>query len=635
MSLKDKYQQLLALSNVEPEVAGENWLSESKKTLQETLLLLNKNSRLVKAVTSTDKQWQSSAKAASRIQHSSSNQPSGARYSDAVRCSIAQISRPKNSDVTDRKPYEDHVPAFLPVVARLVSMRVDLSALRSGFASVALMHFFDPVLFPILVDHFKSRNDEPGPDAEPYQRPKWWPQLQESLESKKNRILSPLEYSFHLTGDAQYQLKHLVQIMVKVLNLMAVWSGKVTSVSVSALGIIMQLMLENKAQMDAVILIMCHNRTWADKIHSWSILSISEGIKKTSSLIMELIVSRQSVVTTLAIMDLLPGADRFMGLYSQKQRAAYELVAKNPIKFVLDLLDHKSALECTDKPIIVSCMAIASQKIARLSQDSDLAALYDSFSKHSNTRSLYVVLCSFGIDQVEYALLIRRDYRAIEVLRLVLQELKNSLPPFAKPNYFFVDRKPPNFSDSFKVIESAYDLTDLYIGARLTLLSLAKVAGVETRALLEVTSDKKIAARILQNNFQYFFVFALAVLVSHPQGEETEVVRKKCETTIRAIADELFEACATNASVLYVTLFNFANDICHLHTDAIQVVAELIRLVINDRHTAGCEEFVASANELFHATFGSFQGSLSEMVNVHKADFSFLYGKKYKGYAGN
>lgn len=620
MSLEDNFRVLSALADSGEPPLDESWFPKAVGLAQEAVDLLEQNSRLVRANYVRNK---------TQPAHSASS--SKTKYSDAARVPIPLVSVANDSEASESRPFVSNVPSYLPLLARLVTMQPDLPKLREAFTRGALLHFFDPVLFPLLVDSFLVEDDTTERNCRVtnhYQVPSWWPQLQEGLSSQPSLVRSPLEFCNNISGNAPYQLQHLVKISVKILNLMNALTSKVSTHTLGALINIAHCLIESDAHRDVSILMLCHSSEAIDAIYSLSILNTSDTLKAQAVRIMEIVATRQSVVAVLCFSFVLPGAHRLVGLYSQKQQSAYELVSTKPFKFVLDLLDHANISNEPKKPILVTCIAVASQSIVGLSIASP-TALYDSFNKFSKTRSLYVTLCSFGIETVKFTLSIKKDSESLEVVEMILDELDSPLPPFAKPNYFFVDRRPPNTKGLIKELESIYDIADLGTSLRMILTSINEVVEKEMIQILNLTSDRTLTTLILTNNFKYFLVLSLSTLFSN-SNDEDGVNSDVCKGTIASIGRFIFATCKEYVSDLYVTLFNFGNDVSHLHTVAIPIVRELFTILINCSDNKEHQELVSSAIDLFHSTFGDFDNTSfpSEgLLSVSKNDYSFLYEK--------
>lgn len=641
MSFESHYQQLLAYSEKEVNAANDEWLSEAERAVVETFFFLKEKSLQTKLLLSASKSStiQQPKGAASKTVAATLAETLGAKYSSSKQsCKLSVSQNNSVEPASESEAHEPRVPHFLPVLARIISLRPDLVVLHEFFAKTVLLHFCDPIMFPILCGDFKSGDQNPCDDPiheSTYMMPKWWPQLQEFSNFHQSKLFNPIHDGFDLLAVTKYQVNHVTNLLVKILNASQLLISKVASSTASALNIILQHMLDNDASKDVVTLIISHSKESVEKIYSLSILGLSETIKKQAALIIELIITRQTVVATYGGIINLAGAQRFMGLYSQKQRAAYELVAKNPFKFILDLLDHSNICNEPSKPILLPCIGIASQKIAALSEAKDQNPLYESFNRASKVRSLYAILTSFGVEIVKFALQVRRAHQALDVLDLILKNFQNSLPPLAKPNYFFVDRTPPNVSDGVKAAEITYDLADLNISVRLILISIESVIESEMKEILGVSADHALSEKILSRNFQYVLLLFLAVLISHPESDVYGSNREACKVAIASISRKIFSSCQAQESNLYVTLFNFANDVCHLHTEAIPFMLDLIKIIVTANETNTFKELVASALELFSFTFGCSFDDITQTSNgtvtVPQAEYSSLYYKnRYK-----
>lgn len=533
-------------------------------------------------------------------------------------------------DVSQPKPFEENVPSFLPVMAQLVMMLPNSTELQETFAQLLSLHLFDHILFKVLVQEFKLASEDVNEKSSTtlLVAPKWWNTLSEFLLAGNCSIRSPMEFFCGEDLTTRFHLGNLGQSIEKVLNTLKLLDEKVTSGTVFSLSFIFHMMMESEAKKDLIILILSHCRDTVDKIFSLSILGLSDTIKKEGVLVLETLITRQSVVATFGAIHALPGAQRLMGLYTQKQRAAYELVAKNPFKFILDLLYHP--FEESAKGILVPFIAIASQKLADTSMSGDFNNLYENFNRTSKVRSLFVTLTSFGIEVCKTELLLRSDSQALNMIKLVQQEFLNPLPPLAKPNYFFVDRTPPKISENHKSMEPSYDLADLGFSIRCVLATLERIVAKEALEFLNLTQDENLRNKIASRNFRYLFCLFLAILVSQPHTADYGANREECINRISRISKILIETCESYSSMFYASLFNFANDVCHRHTEAIPMVYEELRIVIASHETRNNNELITSSFESFSFNFSCSLGEAAgnnDVINVLQAEYGFLYNK--------
>lgn len=623
MSLKAVHQELLEV--IASSNAGDDeWLKNATNLSSRAFSLLELNSTNIKA------NWKSS-----KLQ----NEPSGAKtiaatlaqsiVSKYAETSQSQGSQVRNSEITT---YEVNVPSFLPVFARLFSMRPDSVQMQTIFVKTVLLHFFDPILYSILCKELIHPVSSDGSSSKEYAStlPEWWPQLQESLVAKQIQMQNPMEYASHMDVNSPVQVYLLMKVFYSVSSQLQAIDARAANTTTAALNSILQLTLGSKAQKDAVILILSQRKEAVEQIYSSATLNGSGPMKKQSNLIMEVVCNRQTTVSVLATLHNLPGAQRMLSLFFQKQKPAFELVAKHPFKFILDLSDQLSESNDFKVATVLTYVFILSQKVSMLNCEPSHLAVYENFNRQSRVRSLFVVLSSFELAISKFTAQLIGDSSAGAILVHLEEEFGSSLPPFAKPNYFFIDENSSNSPLNSNAVGMASFIGDLNISTRLILQCINSTAQEEFEQIMNVTLDQKLREKVVSRNFEYFLALMLSILLTNSEIGESGSGTVEYKQIISLISVTIFETCRDYTAVLLVTLFNFVNDVCHLHTTAINSLIELLNIVINSNDLSEHQSLVDSAISLFEATFGTPVDGLPKSfknVTVPKSEYAFLYNE--------
>lgn len=632
MTLRQEYQKLVTLSECNGSELNPMDLTAASSRV---LFLLQKNSKLSKNVLSAKfGNTQQPKVPATKTVAATLAQAIGSRYQGRGN---KESCFDGNEGVSKLKEqgFESDVPSFLPILARMMINCANQKKFKRNVAEIALLHFFDPILFPILCDEFKQNSqsvESPFRSTDFYQEPEWWKSVCEDFNLQQIQCRCPLEYLFALQEDSLDQLRTLSEATVKTLNATATIHWKLNSAVSSSISSLLELLLDDSPTKDSSFMIICHQKDLVERIYSLSILG-TDAVKKQSGTIIELLVNRRTAITVYGLLHSFFGAQQLLNLYSQKQKSVYEFVVNNPFVFILDFLDQKNSSTDQGKPIQASYIGIASQKVAALSGDEEnRILLYECFNRASKVRSMFAVFNSFIIETVKFNFQLRRDHQSLKVVNLVLEEFENLLPPLAKPNYFFVDRKPPKMSNDVIAFELSYDIADLNISVHLILYSLRKIVKMEIDEVLAASADKGLIKKLSSRTLRLTFCCFFAVLFIHNEYTEHEASRTGCVEEIARIFKILAECFETHGSLFYMTLFNFANDVCHANAAALPSIFEMIRIVIESCDSKDQIDFVESAVESLQVTFGrSINGNVHSdihEVKVPQNEYCSLYGKK-------
>lgn len=340
------------------------------------------------------------------------------------------------------------------------------------------------------------------------------------------------------------------------------------------------------------------------------------------------------------------GAEFFIDKYPSPVLTALREVHGNPCKLMVDLLTQGMSFTFLDFPILPHLVSIATREIMLLATKNK-AALYVKHNTSCRTTSLFASLCDLSV-LIIYNLLCYsgKDASFLTAIRKLL--LQNSLPPTAKPNYFCVPASFNGILPQAKVKAQIPDLSSLqalYEIEDVNLLAESLVYCVE--AILHVMAEEIFAnesgpSQSLQTlRLEKVFGTVIAAFAASSIFDDNCSLASIIKSTSTNVAKSVIENCAESKSkcLAWVTLFNFANDVCYADISLAAAVMELLDQLSCDELVSGEFELVRSALELFFFTFddGSqvFENILkltlrdtsanTSVATVPSSKFAFLY----------
>lgn len=436
----------------------------------------------------------------------------------------------------------------LPVLARVMAR---CSAELGGvFAKVMLLHFHHPHLYSQLLSVLRPAA------SGPYGVPDWVPLLSEP-------VCSVLDYYANVElvqGDSKTAVLH---VTVDALNGLERRDWRLLA----------RLALQSPAHRDLISVVV---------LHDISAVQLLLSGKNDALFLLNLISLRAGMVCVLAKSAFLPGAAHLLTCTSL-HLPALALAGRSPFLFFVDCLNQGS-MDCSECPTLPSATHLAAVAVVRLC--ADRRALYAHFNLCCSTTSLAAVLADFGF----------------AVARLLLPLYGYSFPPsvvalahiarhapMAKPNYFFADRSLKE--DAWALLQTLDDTDAMCRGVFYVLKALVQVLPAEMAA----GSPSLVVTRMVQKTM-CFVVAALMCTRKHggSAADHMNVVAAQCVQLLLASAP---------APVVWVAVFNFANDVCYTEVELAPVIARLFDQVLT-AHDISDFELVMSGLRLFAATFG-------------------------------
>lgn len=503
----------------------------------------------------------------------------------------------------------------LPPLARAVASS-RLPALLACFARMVVLHMLHPVLYLHLVACFRSGAD--------YSVPEWWPEVLGTplsiMELASFRNLSPECATGVLAGFAE----HAVDIL-NVLN-----SHEPSSAHVVACLF--------DCPSDLVMLCILHSSTVIPhfKAHGTPL------IKKQVMTILDVFRCRPELVYVAATSYSMPGAVQLMQYYSEAQLSAFKIAGNTPVSLALDLLDQGARMEVSVSPVIIACIGITAHRLEFLSRSRfSKLELYEAFNAAARKSSLLAVVTDLGyIVSCNLAKLGGHDLSSLVPAHRMFQHL--TLPPIAKPNYFSTSSRFAE-SENGEMLRKLVEIDSLLTSLMLLLKTVLQIVDDELSSVAALGETPEIANKLVVQNVEHVLGFLLGAMIciSKSGGAVAKLSTAILFELVGAIVNTPIE---TDKSLVWITLFNFANDVCYSDIRYVFIFEELFNHIIAQRSYAAQEELVRSGIQLFFTTFNdgsksypnvdsaiAWEKPSKQFVTVANSEFKFLYrGKSTK-----
>lgn len=515
--------------------------------------------------------------------------------------------------------------SFLEPIARLVEMSLPQDTFRSIFLHLLLLHLFNLNLYPMiaspskleqLLEKFqKIRND------------------QKDIANDEPRILfSPFDYFFDLKKFSETNLDQtdmLLECLIQILQMLQKLHDE-PNPPWNVFGEIVNYMLQSRGHRDLVTLIFFHDEKSVALVHRSSLLSSSGVLQKHSQLIVEMLLLRPSLVATHSMLKALPGATRLIPIYPKQQHAALEIAHNVPFRFILDLLNQSYKIIDFIDTTILACASIASQKVLLLSASKQ--RLYSEFNSISSARSLLYVMNQFGCVITQNILRRIGKTQIAEALFNLVSPKTQSLPPTSKPNYFFAERKIAYEDETIMMMQTLEEFNELQLIISLLLRSIGRIINEELHQVADLTKSHELSEKILIRNLQHTFTFLLAAKRCCSACDEASNVNIDIDASIIQVTRRIFQSLEGRGSLIWVTLYNLANDLCYAEVSMVPTVLWFLKQTIEKQGNESQAALIDSGIRVFIDTFGDVPaeaGGESEegFVELSPSEYAFLYQK--------
>lgn len=383
--------------------------------------------------------------------------------------------------------------------------------------------------------------------------------------------------------------------------------------------------------------ILCHQKL-GERLHELH-LGWDQDLKPLPSYALCVILNHPNLIFAAHSLNL-KGAKFFLDKYTPPQKAAFDTSSKNPCKLVTEILTQGPLFVFSGFPILPYLIVIGTREVLRLSQQNVLK-LYQSHNSSCKTRSLLAAQCDLAILTAKNLLWASgKDAEALGVLDKLTK--LNELPPMAKPNYFSASAdfctvlKQEKPEADLGILLLLFDLDHLELLAESIIYNLEAILNVIEHELL-VEDDEQIQVLKVEKILGTI-IAAMTTLTAF--GTQWQLACVGIDVAANT-AKKLIKTCADAGlrTMVWVTLFNFANDVCYADISLVPAVIQLLDLVSLEDLISDELELVKSALELFFFTFddGSKQynnvsklipwnvNSGNTLVSVPRIKFAFLY----------
>lgn len=516
-------------------------------------------------------------------------------------------------------------------LARIVCART-LPQLRLAFGKLFYLHLLYPHLQVQLAANLRSQ------DMLHFAVPDWWP-VDHPGQAAAQDVHQWSVWDFY------HNLDHMdgnwcadpavITTIVETLNVLCALTREPKSTR--PYRSLARLLLLSALHRDIVTILALHDEQAVAQLVSCSASPGSTDFKTYSQLVVTLLTLKASMAYTLAAVERLPGAVCLVSSCSKLQHSALSLAASSPFRFVMDLLNLGNHVDTSLCKILVPCMVISSYNIALLCGDhSRRVTLYNDFNQCSSTHSLLAVLADFGF-RVAKSLLQNYGYDLSAIVSSVTQ-LAPSFAPVAKPNYLFEEWKSPDGDSAAHMLHVTDELEEMHKSVFYTLKAINRVLPSEILQVLQHAPTLDIAEKLIVRNLQKLLCFLLAVSLCAKKENSSGSTAKFIAKEVAHCIGQMFTTLSAQKSLIWITLFNFANDICYTEIEMVPIFERLFDDIIVQCDINNEQDLVSSGVRLFASTFGAACMSNplvagtpqsveegSKTRNVPKDEYDFLY----------
>ncbi|OBA20290.1 hypothetical protein METBIDRAFT_195810 [Metschnikowia bicuspidata var. bicuspidata NRRL YB-4993] len=489
----------------------------------------------------------------------------------------------------------------LELFAKLVSKCPEQPVLFQKFAHVLLLHFYHPQLFSKLWDILASR--PPTPTGEPaFQVPEWWPACGEN--QNLDVFASPFEFGSNLEEFVKahahdvHLILHTAAMVLPQLQMLT----KEPTPSWSCFASLISVMLKSVAHRDLTCIIICHDENAIAMLHRLSLLSALTSGQRYAKFILELLMIRPPVLNLLSMICKLPGARRLLQIYPQSQLGAFEVAAKTPFRFIVDLLNHTSGSSWFSNGTVINCISISSQTLEWLGDNADLTSIYEEFNKVSEINSLLSVCTQFGCVTAQCLLGFYGDNICTsKQFRALNGFLRSALPPLAKPNYFFAEQKPAPSNETLVMFSKLDEYDELHRTLLRILKFLSVIFAPELTETATLAPGEGLSEKIYMRTIQPIYSFMLLALKCNEKLDLSNLTSQFTNTLIFKIMEQLLRN--AESSLAWTTLFNHATETSYSEISTLRIWFKFLQTLCTDYKNDRHKELVRDGFDKFSATF--------------------------------
>lgn len=542
------------------------------------------------------------------------------------------------------------VPAeFLQSVARLVILAPNLGLLAASFCKIVAACWTSPLLFSVYAA--AVANGDGGCAI-----PKWWPR-----SGALPGLATPVPFWSSITCMGQIQCmgspERTAPGTCSPLLWMADLSAAATDVLAASKAIsdgtgkcpvaryrtLLQILLKGPPYHDLVMTIVFQvPGTFARIRTAASDLTGSPMTRKIAGLISDMFVHHAAWTAVCHQLLHLPDAGQVWKKYNTEQQDALLLALNNPFRLLADLLNQGCAMNLTRTSLLVLCINAAVIAVEHQSRSaSGKSAMYSAFSECFQTRNLVATLCDIG-----YCIStnwLRWSGRDMLLLSPIAQIFPSSaLPPIAKPDYFFVEAHFGDLDETVQMVQLVNTYNDLELAIALILKCILNVIHDEMQGAALIAPELPMSTKVMAATAEHIFACLVAAnCCGMLQAQSLQKPAAPSSTTISdmsAIIIGEIIVFAKNDPSIWITLFNFANDVCYADMRLVPVFEGFFNLLVAHAGVGANEELVKCGILLFSITFCtqlSDHAAMAkycdvslpdlQMVEVSSSEYKFIY----------
>lgn len=492
--------------------------------------------------------------------------------------------------------FSDH--SYLPILCSAVSIRGDLESVQQLFTEVFYLRLSRPHLLRHLASAFK-RSSPKQPNFEQVPLPSYWPHLPVKASAA---LWSPSDTSARPLDPAQLPL--LGPVVASTLACLDAITSQ-DNPPWQAFASLLHVMLKSTGHRDWATHLVLRNDSAVGRIQNTATLLSVQTLQRFARMLLDFLLIKPSLLTYYAVVEKVSGASRLLLLYLLQHHATYELTANHCFKFMLEFLNHSSDPTLHKNNVVMTCVAIASKKLDHVCCNAPLLDVYSEFNRLSNAHSLFLVVTEFGIAVLNALLRIYGDKQCVSVAFASSKQAQSArLPPIAKPNYFYSGKQRSVSNPTVAMLRNMDELLELHKSLNCVLKALLQIIPLEIPQLLAASSSSNTVDSMITRNLQQTLCFVLTALQCKSKLKSDSMTAINTEILALDTAELLLHELSSKRALVWITFFNFANDVCYTELALVPLLLRFLSLLAERQTNDNQKLLVSSGLRVFADTFG-------------------------------
>lgn len=489
----------------------------------------------------------------------------------------------------------------LEPVARLVTLCPQLQPLRKAFCKLVAIHYFHGK----LTAHLYMTLRQP----EGFLVPEWWPAAREQIPHTALLWTTLMTIDYQDPSDA-WLVCDIIDVVVKLLNIFERMHSNRGSLLLGLKEMSLILCLGN-ANRELVVLLLSHDKKVAELLQSVASDKLQNVAAAHARMILDNVLLMASVIRACSAIFDLAGAKSLSLNCGNLERELFHVAENNPFMLIIDVLNQGPKFNFQQNPRLIPAIATAAYVV------DDLYAfkteLYSQFNSCSQTSSLLLVLTDFGYTIARNLFL--RNSEAAQLLKPIHKLFTHwEFPPLPKPNYFF-DSNDKGKDSQPSGMEQFEDLKDMNNGLLVILKIIGKTLEQEISVLEIIYESEGLLEKIIVSKVEHLLGFLIAALISGSKFDFGPQDPKLKYALVVSIIKTLVGS-IENKALVWITLFNFANDTCYTDVRLVNIFENLFEVLVDEIEVNMDRRMFESGASQFFLTFND--GS-ADYPNITKA----------------